>query len=104
LLVRIEAKPGQERVDARMRRRGLDSHAGPNSNSKGYEYDREPASKFSTKRFIRQHMAQGNRPGTEHGPPRRLSVAPRGADAHLALDATNLDNRLSEDHVCALHL
>ena len=34
LLVRIEAKPGQERVDARMRRRALDSHAGPNSNSK----------------------------------------------------------------------
>ena len=34
LLGRIEAKPGQERVDARMRRRVLDSHAGPNSNSK----------------------------------------------------------------------
>jgi len=34
LLVRIEAKLGQERVDARMRWRALDSHAGPNSNSK----------------------------------------------------------------------
>ena len=36
----IEAKPGGERVDARMRRRALDSHAGPNSNSKDTKIQR----------------------------------------------------------------
>ena len=96
LLVRIEAKPGQERVDARMRRRALDSHAGPNSNSKDTNMTATGLEVFDDT-LHNKHMAQGNRPGTERGPARRLSVAPRGADAHLALDRTNLDNRLSED-------